>query len=82
MQTSSVILSQEGGVALDAAIGAGQDPELWDLGEDEAEEMADFEEAHAPGGPLVEATVTRGRKAATERTPITLPAKKTRTAAH
>ena len=33
------ILSQEGGAALDAE----QDPELWNLDEDEAEQMADFE---------------------------------------
>ena len=45
-----------------------------------AEEMADFEEAHAPGGPLVEATVSRARKVATENTPMTPPPKKTRTA--
>ena len=57
LQTSSVILSQEGGAALDAELDAGQDPELWDLDEDEADEMADFEEAHDPGGPLVEATM-------------------------
>ena len=34
-----------------------QEPELWDLEEDDAEEMADFEEARAPGGPPVDATV-------------------------
>ena len=41
----------------------------------------EFEEEHAPGGPLVEATVSRERKAATGHTPITPPPKKTRTAA-
>ena len=45
LQTSSAILSQEGGAALDAE----QDPELWNLDEDEAEQMEEFEEAHAPG---------------------------------
>ena len=43
-QASSVIMSQEAGAALDADFDAGQDPEQWDLEEDEAEEMADFEE--------------------------------------
>ena len=71
LQTSSVIMSQEAGAASDVEFDAGQDPELWDPEEDEAEEMADFEEAHAPGGPPVEATVSRARKAATGNTPIT-----------
>ena len=44
-------------------------------------DMADFEEAHAPGRPPVEATMSRARKAATENTLITTPPKKTRTAA-
>ena len=39
LQPSSAILSQEGGAAM-----------LWDLDEGEAEEMAEFEEAHAPSG--------------------------------
>ena len=65
-------MSQECGAALDAELDAGQDPELWDLCEDEAE-------GHALGGPSVEAT--RARKAAGERTPMTPPPKKTRTAA-
>ena len=43
--------------------------------------MADFEEAHAPGGPPVEATVSRARKAGAERTPMAPPPKKTGTAA-
>ena len=47
------------------------------IDEDEAEEMADFEEV--PGGPPVEATMSRARKAATVNTPITPPPKKTRT---
>ena len=81
LQTSSVLMSQEGGAALDADCAAGQEPVLWDLEEDDAEEMADFEEAHAPGGPLVEATVSRARKAATENAPRTPPPKQTRTAA-
>ena len=81
LQTSSVLMSQEGGAALEAELVAGQEPELWDLQEDDVEEMADFEEAHAPGGPPVEATVSRARKAATVNTPITPPPKKTRTAA-
>ena len=81
LQTSSAIMSQEGGAALDAEFDTGQDPELWDLEEDEVEEMADFEEAHAPGGPAVETTVLRARKAATGNTPITPPPKKTRIAA-
>ena len=42
LQTSSAILSQEGGAAVEAETGAEQDPELWDQDEDEAEEMADF----------------------------------------
>ena len=71
LYTSSVILSQEGGAALDAELDAGQDLELWDLGDEEAEEMADFEEAHAPGGPPVKATMSRARKATTGHTPIT-----------
>ena len=72
-QTSSVLMSHKGGAALDAEFAAGQEPELWDLEEDDAEEMADFEEAHARGGPPVEATVSRARKAATGNTPITPP---------
>ena len=59
--------------ALDAELDAREDPELWDLDKEEAEEMCDFEEAHAPGGPPVGALMTRVRKAATECTPITLP---------
>ena len=74
-------MSQEDGAAFKAELDAGQGPELWDLDEDEAEDMADFEEAHASGGPPVEATVSRTRKAAMENTPITPPLKKTRTAA-
>ena len=66
---------------MDAEFAAGWDPELWDLEEDEAEEMADFEQAHAPGGPPVEAEVSRARTAATVNTPTTPPPKKTRTAA-
>ena len=81
LQTSSVIISQEGGAALDVDFDARQDPDLWDLDEDEAEEVADFEEAHAPGGPLVEATVSRARQTATVNAPITREPKKTRTAA-
>ena len=77
-QASSAILAQEGGAAVEAEAGARQDPELWDQDEDEAEEMADFEEAHAPGGPPVEPRQTR--KAAAERAPPTPPQqKKTRT---
>ena len=74
---TSVILSQEGGAALDAEVGAELDPELWDQDEDEAEEMADFEEAHAPGEPPMEAT--RAHKATAEGTPMTSPPKKTQT---
>ena len=78
LQTSSAILSHEGGAALEAEADAEQDPELWDQDEDDAEEMADFEEAHAPGGPPVEPRQTR--KAAAERAPPTPPQqKKTRT---
>ena len=62
LQTSSAIVSQEGGATAEAELGAEQDPELWDLDEDEAEEMEGFEQA-----PPVEAT--RARKAAAERTP-------------
>ena len=35
-------MSQEGGAALEAEFDAGEDPELWDLEEDEAEEMVDL----------------------------------------
>ena len=66
---------------MDAEFAAGQEAELWDLEEDDAEEMADFEEAHAPGRPPVEATVSRARKGAAGDTPITPPPKKTRSAA-
>ena len=59
LRTSSVILSQDGGAALDVRLDTEQDLELWDLDEDEAEQMADLEEAHAPGGPPVEATRAR-----------------------
>ena len=45
---------------MDAELDAGQDPKLWNLDEDEAEDMPDFEDAHAPGGPPVEATVSTG----------------------
>ena len=77
LQTSSAVLSQEGGAAMEAETGAEQDPELWDQDEGEAEDAADFEEAPAPGGPPVEPRQTR--KAAAERGPMT-PQKKTRTA--
>ena len=78
LQTSSAILSQEGGAAMEAETGAEHDPELWDQDEDEAEEMADFEEAHAPEGPPAEGRQTR--KAVAERAPLTPPQqKKTRT---
>ena len=71
-------MAQEGGAALEAEADAEEDPELWDQDEDEAEEMADFEEAHALGGPPVEPRQTR--KAAAERAPPTPPQqKKTRT---
>ena len=67
-------MAQEGGAALEAEA----DAELWDQDEDEAEEVADFELAHAPGGPPVELRQTR--KAAAERAPPTPPQqKKTRT---
>ena len=73
LHTSSAILAQEGGAAVEAETGADQDQD-----EGEAEEMADFEEAHAPGGPPVEPRQTR--KAAAERAPQTPPQqKKTRT---
>ena len=81
LQTSSAILSQEGGAAVEAETGAEQDPELWDQDEGGAEEMADFEDALAPGGPPVEATVSCSRKAATGNTPITPPPKKTHSGA-
>ena len=50
LQTSSAILSQAGGTALEAEAGVEQDPELWDQDddEDEAEEVEGFEEARAP----------------------------------
>ena len=76
LQTSSVILSQEGGAALNAEQDARQDPELWNLDEGETEQMAVFEEVHAPGGPMLE--TTRARKAAAEYTPLTPPSTKTR----
>ena len=69
LQASSAILSQEGGPASDAEVGAELDLELWDQDEAEAEEMADFEEAHAPGRPPVEPRQTR--KAAAECAPTT-----------
>ena len=62
-------MSQEGSAASEAEAGVEQDPKLWDHDEDEAEEMEGFEEAHAPGGPTVEAR--QARKAAAERTPMT-----------
>ena len=37
-------MSQEGDAASDAELAAGQEPDLWDMEEDDAEEMADFEE--------------------------------------
>ena len=74
LHTSRVVLSQECGAALDAELDAGQDHELRDLDEDEAEEMEGFEEAHAPGGPPAE--VRQARKAAAERTPMTSPQQK------
>ena len=73
LQTCSVILAQEGGAALETE----QVADLSDMDEDEAEQVADFEETHAPGGPRAERT--RARKAAVERTPMTPPPKKTRT---
>ena len=50
LQTSPSILSQEGGAAMEVGTGVEVDLELWDQDEGEAEEMADFEEVHAPGG--------------------------------
>ena len=47
------------------------------MDEDEAEQVADFDKTHAPGGPRAERT--RARKAAIERTPMTPPPKKTGT---
>ena len=75
LQTSSVLLSQKGGAALVAE----QDPDLWNLDEDEAEQMASFEEAHASGGPRAEST--RARKATAQPTQMTPPPKKTITRA-
>ena len=64
--------------SMEAETGAEQDPSSGTMDEGEAEEMADFEEARAPGGPPVEPRQTR--KAAAERAPLTLPQeKKTRT---
>ena len=53
----SVILGQEGG----AESSSEQDSEFSDMDEDDAVQMADFEETHALGGPLTEGT--RARKA-------------------
>ena len=72
LQTSSVILAQEGGAAL-----AEQVADLSDMDEDDAEQVTDAEETHAPGGPRAERT--GARKAKVERTPMTPPPKKTRT---
>ena len=65
-----MILAQEGGAASDAE----RDADLSDMDEDEAEQMSDFKETRAPGGPRAE--TSRARKAAVERTPTT-PRKKT-----
>ena len=70
-----MILSQEGDAGLDADQDAGQDPELWNLVK--TEQMADFEEIHPEGGPMLETTIAR--KDMAERTPLTPPSKKTRT---
>ena len=62
---------------MEAETGAEQDPELWPHDEDEAEEMEGFDEARAPGGPLVE--VRQARNAVAERTPMTPPQQKEKT---
>ena len=74
LQTSSVLLSQEGGAAVMIEAGDEQDPELWDQDEDEAEGMEGFEETHAPGRPMVE--LTQARKTAAECKPIMPPQQK------
>ena len=78
LQTSSVLLSQEGEAAVEIEAGDEQDPELWDQDEDEADGMEGFEETHAPGGPSVD--LTQVRKAAAECKSIMPPQqKRTRT---
>ena len=78
LQTSSVLLSQEGEAAAEIEAGDEQDPELWDQDEDEAEGMEGFEETHAPGEPSVD--LTQVRKAAAECKSIMPPQqKRTRT---
>ena len=63
IRTSSALLAQEAGVALDEDA-------------DDLEPMAVFEETHAPGGPRLEMASTSGNLV--ERTPQTPPLKKTR----
>ena len=78
LQTSSVLLSQEGEAAAEIEAGDEQDPELWDQDEDEAEGMEGSEETHSPGGPTVD--LTQARKTAAECKPIMPPQqKRTRT---
>ena len=55
--------------------GAQRGSEPWDLDVDDAEEMADCKEVHAPGGSLGEAAAARAGKD----TPKSPPPKKTRT---
>ena len=74
LQTSSVLLSQEGDAAAEIEAGDEQDPELWDQDVDEAEGMEGFEETHAPGGPSVD--LAQARKTATECKPIMPPQQK------
>ena len=72
IRTSSALVAQEAGVALDGEKDA--DFSNWDA--NDLEPMADFEETRAPGGPWLEMASTSGNLV--ERTPQTPPLKKTR----
>ena len=77
LRTSSVILAQGGDETTEEVFDAEPRPEPWGVDEDEAEQLADFEDVHAPGRPKVEMVAARAREDA----PNPPPQKKTRTTA-
>ena len=73
LHTYSPLHAEEAG----AALGPEQDAHLSDMEESDAEEMADFEESHAPRMPRVK--TIRSCRSAADRMPTTPPPKKPRT---
>ena len=75
LQTSSVILAQGGNETMEEVFDAEPRFDPWEMDENEVDQIADFEDVHAPGGPMVEITAARAREDA----PNPPPQKKTRT---